>query len=190
MAREGQSRGAATRERVLDEASKLFIEVGYTKAPLSELSARLGITKAALYYYFQSKDELLLALVAPFFDEVDRLLADADRGAGLDKEEFLRRYVEVLRSDQRAVSIIGTDFTVSSHPDIEPRINAHVGAIIDLLAGPGADVKQLDHASAAMTIVQRGLFAHAGEPVELRSMPQDERMEIVLKLAMDVIAAG
>jgi AcrR family transcriptional regulator len=52
----------STRERILDVALDLFTEKGFDGASLREIAERLGVTKAALYYHFASKDDILLAL--------------------------------------------------------------------------------------------------------------------------------
>jgi AcrR family transcriptional regulator len=51
-----------TRERILDVALDLFTEKGYDKTTLREIAEQLGFTKAALYYHFPSKKDILLAL--------------------------------------------------------------------------------------------------------------------------------
>src|SRR5579863_3643512 len=51
-----------TRARILDVALDLFIEKGYDKTSLREIAGRLGFTKAALYYHFPSKQDILMAL--------------------------------------------------------------------------------------------------------------------------------
>ncbi len=53
---------ADTRERILDVALDLFTEQGFDGTSLREIAERLGVTKAALYYHFESKDDILLAL--------------------------------------------------------------------------------------------------------------------------------
>jgi AcrR family transcriptional regulator len=63
-----------TRERILAVANELFIEQGYEGTSLREIADRLGITKAALYYHFRSKDEILETLLAPFDALLDELL--------------------------------------------------------------------------------------------------------------------
>ena len=60
--RGADGRGRETRERILEAALDLFIELGYEGTSLREIANRLGVTKAALYYYFESKDEILMAL--------------------------------------------------------------------------------------------------------------------------------
>jgi AcrR family transcriptional regulator len=52
----------STRERILDVALNLFIEKGFDKTSLREIAEQLGVTKAALYYHFASKEDILMAL--------------------------------------------------------------------------------------------------------------------------------
>lgn len=56
------ARGQGTRERILDVALDLFVDQGYDKASLREIAERLQVTKAALYYHFPSKADILMAL--------------------------------------------------------------------------------------------------------------------------------
>lgn len=56
------TRRGNTRERIQEIALKLFTEKGYDKASLREIAEQLGVTKAALYYHFTSKEEILKAL--------------------------------------------------------------------------------------------------------------------------------
>ena len=52
----------STRERILDVALDLFIEKGFDGTSLREIAEKLGFTKAALYYHYASKDDILMAL--------------------------------------------------------------------------------------------------------------------------------
>ncbi|HEY3771594.1 MAG TPA: TetR/AcrR family transcriptional regulator [Solirubrobacteraceae bacterium] len=52
----------STRERILDIALELFTEQGYDKTSIRDIAERLGFTKAALYYHFKSKADILLEL--------------------------------------------------------------------------------------------------------------------------------
>lgn len=52
----------STRERILDAALDLFLEKGFDKTSLREIAEKLGFTKAALYYHFESKDDIFMAL--------------------------------------------------------------------------------------------------------------------------------
>jgi AcrR family transcriptional regulator len=77
--RPGRPRGS-TRERILDIALELFNEQGYDKTSLREIADRLGTTKAALYYHFERKEDILYALHMRLhdlgrgmFDRIDEL---------------------------------------------------------------------------------------------------------------------
>jgi AcrR family transcriptional regulator len=52
----------STRERILDIALELFVGQGYDKTSLRDIAERLGTTKAALYYHFERKQDILLEL--------------------------------------------------------------------------------------------------------------------------------
>lgn len=62
MARPAHKQGTDTREKLLQVALELFTRQGYEKTSLRDIAERLGITKAALYYYFERKEDILLDL--------------------------------------------------------------------------------------------------------------------------------
>ena len=68
-------RGRDTRSRLREVALQLFAEQGYEKTSLREIAERLGVTKAALYYYFKSKEDIVRSLVEDYVAEVDELIA-------------------------------------------------------------------------------------------------------------------
>jgi AcrR family transcriptional regulator len=51
-----------TREAILDVALELFNEQGYESTSLRQIAERLGVTKAALYYHFEKKEDILFEL--------------------------------------------------------------------------------------------------------------------------------
>ena len=69
----------STRDRILEVAMELFTEHGYEATSLREIAEPLGFTKAALYYHFRSKEEILRALMEPAVDLQRELI---DRIAG------------------------------------------------------------------------------------------------------------
>ncbi len=48
-----------TRTRILEEAARLFTEKGYEATSVQDLAEALGLSKAALYHHFRSKEEVL-----------------------------------------------------------------------------------------------------------------------------------
>ncbi|MDR7276153.1 TetR/AcrR family transcriptional regulator [Catenuloplanes atrovinosus] len=75
-----------TRAEAMRIAAELFATRGYEQTSLAEIAAHLGITKAALYYHFRSKTDLLRSLVDPLLDDIEALSTDlpADPRATLE----------------------------------------------------------------------------------------------------------
>jgi AcrR family transcriptional regulator len=77
-------RTEAKRSDIMDIAASVFLEQGFARASMSEIAARLGGSKATLYGYFRSKEELFVEVVAaeaakqllPAFEELDEYSAD------------------------------------------------------------------------------------------------------------------
>ncbi|MEG8279858.1 TetR/AcrR family transcriptional regulator [Streptomyces sp. AHA2] len=86
-------RGRRGREDVLTTATALFHERGYEATSMSDIAARLGFTKAALYRHVESKAQLLRAVTQPVRDDVRALLGASDTGTGAP----LDRLVGLLR---------------------------------------------------------------------------------------------
>jgi AcrR family transcriptional regulator len=56
-------RGPFTRQQILDASLRLFSERGFARTTVRDIAREAGITDAAIYYHFESKRELLEALV-------------------------------------------------------------------------------------------------------------------------------
>jgi AcrR family transcriptional regulator len=56
-------RGPYTRKQILDASLRLFSEHGFARTTVRDIARQAGITDAAIYYHFESKRELLEALV-------------------------------------------------------------------------------------------------------------------------------
>jgi AcrR family transcriptional regulator len=87
-----------TRVRIQAVALELFTEQGYDATSLREIAERLGVTKAALYYHFKSKEEIVESLTADHLVRLDELLQEfsAEPMTPERRLEFLRRYNENL----------------------------------------------------------------------------------------------
>src|SRR5579875_3618444 len=82
------------RERILDVSLELFNEQGYDKTSLREIAERLEVTKAALYYHFERKEDIVRSLIDDYFGQIDDLIAwgRARPQTGATRRELLRRY--------------------------------------------------------------------------------------------------
>ena len=57
------SREKNTKERILEEALKLFSQKGYIGTSMNDIATKLGVTKAALYKHYTNKQEILDSIV-------------------------------------------------------------------------------------------------------------------------------
>jgi AcrR family transcriptional regulator len=63
-----------TREKILEAALTLFRERGFTEATMREIAARAGVASGLAYYYFESKDAIVLAFYQRAKDDLPALL--------------------------------------------------------------------------------------------------------------------
>ncbi|HYD37950.1 MAG TPA: TetR/AcrR family transcriptional regulator [Allosphingosinicella sp.] len=104
------------RQEIVEIAAQLFEEQGYDRTSMSQISQRLGGSKATLYGYFKSKEELLLAtLDYDVGEQADRLMNQLLGAKSLRKGLVLLGigYMERLL-DRRPISNVRI---VSSQPE-------------------------------------------------------------------------
>ncbi|PZF83729.1 TetR/AcrR family transcriptional regulator [Jiangella anatolica] len=90
---------SSTRARIQRVALELFAQQGYDQTSLREISERLGMTKASLYYYFKSKDDIVHSLVDDLLTAVDEVVgwaAEQDRTPE-NRRELIERYGKAIR---------------------------------------------------------------------------------------------
>jgi len=69
-----QNEPTTTREHIIRVAVHLFAVKGYTQTGMEEIAKEVGITKPAVYYYFESKEKLLMAILDNIHDLQIRIM--------------------------------------------------------------------------------------------------------------------
>jgi len=89
-----------TRARIQEVALDLFTERGYEATSLREIAERVGVTKAALYYHFKTKDEILASFMEDRLAALEEIVAwGREQPRGLDsRREIVTRYAELFSS--------------------------------------------------------------------------------------------
>lgn len=91
--RAARERSDTDRHRaLLDAAAEVFIERGYAATTVAAITARAGVSRATLYVYFASKDEIFHALAVRVRDEF--LAAQEPARTDLGPREMLRATIE------------------------------------------------------------------------------------------------
>ena len=92
-----------TKERILETALELFAQSGYLGTSMSDIAARLGITKAALYKHYAGKQKILDRIVQRM-NELDAARAAAYEMPGAAPEGFAQAYLNTPLDRIRAYS--------------------------------------------------------------------------------------
>ena len=106
-----KSNNAEREERILDSAANLFIYYGYDKTTVSDIAREAGISKAAIYLHFKSKDELLETLIireTEAYGEAWLDLINADPNGGTIGGMY-KNMLYALNNNEFMAAIFGKD---------------------------------------------------------------------------------
>ncbi|MEU7399296.1 TetR/AcrR family transcriptional regulator [Streptomyces albogriseolus] len=179
-----QRRRGDTRQRIQDVALGLFAEQGYEKTSLREIAERLDVTKAALYYHFKTKEEILVSIFEDLSRPIEELIKWGRRQPhSLEtKQEIIRRYSAALMEAAPLFRFMQENQATIRELRIGDMFKTKMLGLRDILIDPDADlVDQVRCVSALFTL-------HAGMHVlqEVESDP-GKRREAVLEVAIDLI---
>lgn len=107
-----------TREEVKTVALRLFSTRGFEQTSLREIAEELGITKAALYYHFSSKRDLLSALISPLVEDLQGFLAEAEAKAQTDQRAVLEAYFDMFLRHRQVLAGLLRDVQVLTELDL------------------------------------------------------------------------
>ena len=144
--------------RIARLALDRFRVSGFVGTSIADLAGALGISKAAIYYHYRSKDALLHRLIDPLLDAIDACIGDHTTPARTPRG-LLGAYLAVLLAHRQVVPLIATDVAVLNHPTIGPRVRAQNQQLRTLLAAPDTDVAARVRAEAALGAIWRPLIA-------------------------------
>jgi AcrR family transcriptional regulator len=149
--------------KILDHATTIFSDKGFEGASMRDLSRACGMSLAGLYYYFESKDELLYLIQKDLFTTVMELLSERLRGVA-DAEPrvrtFIHNHVEFFLSRPKAMKVL-------SHEDdvLPPALGGEIAKLkrqyyhccSDLIAGLKEE-KKLEFNSRAAVMSLFGMI--------------------------------
>jgi AcrR family transcriptional regulator len=167
-------------------AVELFTEHGYEGTSLREIAERLDVTKAALYYHFKSKEDIVTSLVEDYAQQMDALIAWGREQPETEqtRREILGRYIDIvaegdqvfrmLHQNQAALNALAS---MKSRGDL---FKERVEFMIDLLTEPDADLPERVRAAMIIGGISVGWMFFAGrtDHNELRNTLHDIAAEI------------
>jgi AcrR family transcriptional regulator len=177
---------ASTRQRIQTVALELFTEQGYEKTSLREIAERLGVTKAALYYHFKSKDDIVNSLVNDRIDRLDELIKWArDQPPGAPtRRALLQRYADefFVQESHSVMRFFEQNQTVLKRLAGGLMVRDRLLALADVLAGPGSPPAAQLRAALSLFAVHSSWFA-----VRTPEITAEERRRIALQVAYELL---
>ena len=176
--RSRSEQAAHTRQQVLDTAIELFAERGYDATSLQMIADRMGVTKAAVYYHFRAKADILLAISMPVMAAMEALMDDvatrrtrADRIRGL-----VEGFVDVLLTKRDVITIFASDPALRHDKHVDAnRYDGLVEQAVEVLYGPDAtpDERAAIYLASGLTEIIPALA----------DLPDDELRAVLVRLA-------
>jgi TetR/AcrR family transcriptional regulator, cholesterol catabolism regulator len=151
---------AYKRERILEEAVKLFYERGFTGTTLDDIAAELGVTKPFIYTHFRGKVELLAALCKPTIELSLEAVANAAARTGTPTERLrhaITDFTKVVLHRQPNIAIYFREEKNLS-PESLAEINAlrrqfdHVLSDLLIEGAKSGEFEIQDHSLAALAL--------------------------------------
>ncbi|MEU1213529.1 TetR/AcrR family transcriptional regulator [Streptomyces sp. NPDC005791] len=181
-----QPRRGNTRQRIQDVALELFAEQGYEKTSLREIAEQLQVTKAALYYHFKTKEDILVSIFEDLNRPVEELIAwGREQPRTLEtKKEILVRYSEALRAAAPLFVFIQENQATVRELSIGHTMKDRVISLVDLIKDPDAPLTDQVRCFTALFAMHAGMLAlrdAEGDPEEKREAALEVAMELVTR---------
>ncbi|MGW1810627.1 TetR/AcrR family transcriptional regulator [Streptomyces sp. NPDC002078] len=179
-----QQRRGNTRQRIQDVALELFAEQGYEKTSLREIAERLDVTKAALYYHFKTKEEIIVSLFEDLTKPIEDLIEwGRSQPHTLEtKQEVVRRYSRVLADAEPLFRFMHDNQGTVRDLRIGDSFKDRMRDLRDILIDPKAELVDQVRSVSAMFTLHAGMFL-------MQDLEGDfeKKRTAVLEVALDLI---
>jgi len=170
------------KNRIIKKSVKYFSKNGYHKTKMAEIADSLGVSKAALYQYFESKEELFTQVMQYYVDSIQgELIAflKSKHPKEIMTDDFFDILFDIKSNETRDNTVLidglfpPLDFNlaiselITSNPSMKNKMTKHYKEVIRLLSDyfeeykkNGVIKKEVDTSSMAMGIMslQDGLM--------------------------------
>jgi AcrR family transcriptional regulator len=161
------------RERIVTVATERFAAKGFAATSLQDIADRLGVTKAALYYHFRRKDDLIAEVLAPMVVDVEDWFRRVEERHPPPREA-LESYFEVVQRHGAVLAAIARDPAALEAGDTAVHVARWGQRVQTVLAGADATLEERVCTTVAIVGLARtvSLFPDA-EVDELRRIAVD-----------------
>ncbi|MFK4100615.1 TetR/AcrR family transcriptional regulator [Streptomyces sp. NPDC019531] len=179
-----QQRRGNTRQRIQDVALELFAEQGYEKTSLREIAEHLDVTKAALYYHFKTKEEILVSI----FDDLTQPILDLIEWGRRQphtletKQEIIRRYSVTLTGAAPLFRFMQENQATVRELRVGETFKERMKGLREIIVDREADLVDQVRCVSAMFTLHAGMFLLQ----DLDGDPESKR-KAVLEVATDLV---
>jgi AcrR family transcriptional regulator len=149
-----------SRQRFIDVAVRLFTRHSFAGTSLQMIADEVGVTKAAVYHHFRTREELLTAVIDPLVEKIRATVeeAEAQRGKHARAEHMLAGFIDVAVSNKALISVLAADpgaiDMLRSHRDLGDLIERQIQLLADVEPGLAGRVRA--------SVVMAGVAGAAG----------------------------
>jgi AcrR family transcriptional regulator len=176
------------REKIQAVALELFAEQGYEKTSLREIADRLHVTKAALYYHFRTKEDIIVGLFDDAIADVDELTAwGREQPATPEtRRELVRRYAErVYAHGPMLMRFAQENQGTMRDLAIGEKFRDRMKGLADLLTDRKAPLAHQLKTVMALFAVNASMFVF-----EESGATEEERRAAGLKVALELVSGS
>lgn len=179
-----QRRRGNTRRRIQDVALGLFAEHGYEKTSLREIAEHLEVTKAALYYHFKTKEEILVSIFEDLTQPIEDLIEwGRQQPHTLEtKQEIVRRYADTLAQAAPLFRFMHENQATVRELRIGDSFKERIRSLRDIIIDPDADMADQVRCVSALFTLHAGMFLMQ----DMKGDPE-EKNRAVLEVATDLV---
>ncbi|MFD3521880.1 TetR/AcrR family transcriptional regulator [Streptomyces sp. NPDC058653] len=184
MGSTAQPRRGDTRQRIQDVALELFAEQGYEKTSLREIAEHLDVTKAALYYHFKTKEDIVVSLFQDLARPIDDLIVWGEtQPRTLEvKKDLLRRYSDALGAAAPLFRFMQENQATMRDLSVGETFKGRMLRLMELLNEPGGSMSDRVRCFTAIFTMHAGMLALT----DVEGDPEEKR-EAILGVAIDLL---
>jgi AcrR family transcriptional regulator len=188
-----KSRKETSRQRIINAATKLFAQHGFSGTSIRDIAGAAGTTIPNIYHYFGSKDGLYQLILMDAMTRVESIVTDAAKGVtvrdrlvsmGKAKHQFLAQHPELMRIFLREQVASESGFVMKE--EILPVMERSLQMIADMVQQgiDNGEFRQVDPGTAAWFL----LFAFSGYASAMGNLGRtlsDAEIETGVDLALE-----
>jgi AcrR family transcriptional regulator len=184
MVTDGRARRGDTRQRIRDVALELFAEQGYEKTSLREIADRLDVTKAALYYHFKTKEDILVSLFEDLAKPVEELIAWVEEQPRTveTRREVVLRYGKAMESAGPFFRFMQENQATVRELNVGERLKALLQHLVELMVDDDAPLAARIRCTLAVFSMHGVHFILSGADAT-----EEEKRAAAREVALDLV---